>query len=68
MAQSRTLTRWTLCLVLLALSVSTSAQETCGVTIVVHRNGFEAGALPGYVPPADSTPLALSVTFPLGSL
>lgn len=40
------------------------AQETCGVTVVVHRNGFEPGSMPAYSPPSDTTPLTLAVTYP----
>ncbi len=40
------------------------AQETCGVTFAVLKDGFEAGAMPAYSPPSATTPLALSVTYP----
>ena len=56
--------RWAVALIMLTSSASALAQETCGVTVVVHRDGFEAGGLPSYAPSADATQLTLSVAFP----
>lgn len=40
------------------------AQEVCGVTSALFRDGFEDGALPPFSLPGSATPLTLAVTSP----
>jgi hypothetical protein len=49
---------------LFLLTQGALAQEVCGVSNVLLKDGFEDGALPPYVTPADSTPLSISIVSP----
>jgi hypothetical protein len=49
---------------LLLLVRGAVAQEVCGVSNILLKDGFEDGALPAYTLPGDATPLSLAISFP----
>lgn len=51
-------------IVLVALSQASIAQETCGVSSLLFKDGFEDGGLPAYTLPPDGTALSLAISFP----